>query len=281
MPVVWVSTCQAVNGARPAASSSGSQRESGAVSGKRPVWARRMTVVATIGLVIDASRQTALVPIRGPSSGGNASIRTSPSAPATATMANGTVPASTWRSATANAVSKACGSGACAGIATNDTPPGRNLAAEHPRRDAMPTTIRSLGLRLVLAAAVAAGVGACSLLPPGTVPEAFAPGRRHLRGVRRRVPAGPVRLPGRDPSRRPGGPQRRHGADRGRVVAAAARRARSRRPTGTAILAQPFTGECPTNVDGQEQVYTFHREPARRSWSPPARWRSTRPRSRS
>ena len=25
-----------------------------------------------------------------------------------------------------------------------------------------------------------------------------------------------------------------------------------------AILAVPFTGECPVNVDGQEQTYTFH-----------------------
>ena len=64
---MWVSTCQAVNGARPAASSSGSQRASGAVSAKVPSWTSRMTAVATIGLVIDASRQTALVPIRGPS----------------------------------------------------------------------------------------------------------------------------------------------------------------------------------------------------------------------
>jgi hypothetical protein len=28
-----------------------------------------------------------------------------------------------------------------------------------------------------------------------------------------------------------------------------------------AILAVPFTGECPVNFDGQEQVYTFHVEP--------------------
>ena len=25
-----------------------------------------------------------------------------------------------------------------------------------------------------------------------------------------------------------------------------------------AILAVPFTGECPRNVDGQESIYTFH-----------------------
>ena len=28
-----------------------------------------------------------------------------------------------------------------------------------------------------------------------------------------------------------------------------------------AILANPFTGDCPTAYDGQEQVYTFHVEP--------------------
>ncbi len=36
------------------------------MSGNRPVWASRITSVAKIGLVIEASRHIALVPTRGP-----------------------------------------------------------------------------------------------------------------------------------------------------------------------------------------------------------------------
>ena len=106
-PVVCVSTCHAVIGGRPGVSSSGSQVESGAVSEKRPSSTRRMTAVATIGLVIEASRQTAAAPTGAASFGGTASRRIVPAALATPRMTNGTTPSSTWRAARAKARSRA------------------------------------------------------------------------------------------------------------------------------------------------------------------------------
>ena len=51
-----------------------------------------MTAVATIGLVIEASRHTASTPIRGPSVGPNDSRRIVPARSATPRITNGTVP---------------------------------------------------------------------------------------------------------------------------------------------------------------------------------------------
>ena len=59
--------------------------------------------MAVIDLVIEASWQIASVPIRRPSGSPNASSRTTPSAPATPRIANGTVPASTCVRARSNA----------------------------------------------------------------------------------------------------------------------------------------------------------------------------------
>ena len=175
-PLVWVSTCHAVNGARPAVSSSGTQRDNGAVSGNRPSWARRATAVAVIGFVTDASRHTADVPSRGPSGGENASSRSTRSAPAIPSTTNGTDPVATWRAASSKAASKAW-----ARIGANDTSAGE--PGVRPRRPApMPASIASRGpgrshgptvLSLVLSAVLVAACGAgpaSSAVPPPTTP---------------------------------------------------------------------------------------------------------------
>ena len=63
-PVVWVSTCHVENGSEPGTVEPGSQPAIGSARSRRPASTSCRTAVATIGLVIEARRQTASTPTR-------------------------------------------------------------------------------------------------------------------------------------------------------------------------------------------------------------------------
>jgi hypothetical protein len=121
----------------------------------------------------------------------------------------------------------------------------------------MPTTLRSIGLRLVLVLIVAAGTGACSLLPPGTVPVALNPVLVTYEASGGECPAGMCSF--RADIHRDGTVVRSDGMDQVADPVSLARLVAGMEGADwEAILARPFDGECPTAFDGQEQVYTFH-----------------------
>ena len=95
MPVVWVRTCHGVIGAHASLTRAGGPPLIPCSSVIVPASTSCSTPMAVIDFVIDASWQTASVPIRRPPGSPNASSRTTPSAPATPRIANGTAPAST------------------------------------------------------------------------------------------------------------------------------------------------------------------------------------------
>jgi hypothetical protein len=120
----------------------------------------------------------------------------------------------------------------------------------------MPTTLRSIGLRLVLMAVVVS-VGACSLLPPGTVPEVFNPVLVTYEASGGECPQGECSFTAE--IHRDGTVVRSDGMDQTADPVSLARLiAAVDGADWEAILAKPFEGECPKSFDGQEQVYTFH-----------------------
>ncbi len=121
----------------------------------------------------------------------------------------------------------------------------------------MPKNVLSFATRLVLLVAAAVALGACDLLPPGTVPEALNPVLVTYEASGGECPQGACGF--RAEIRRDGTIVRSDGkpqtvddqtlAQLAQQVAVA---------DWDAILARPFEGECPKNFDGQEAVYTFH-----------------------
>jgi len=121
----------------------------------------------------------------------------------------------------------------------------------------MSTTFRSLAARIALIVAAATALGACSLLPPEAVPEVLNPVIVTYAAEGGECPQAPCGFQAE--IRRDGSVRRSDGMAQtvdepsltrliGQVEAA----------DWTAILAKPFTGECPRNVDGQESIYTFN-----------------------
>ena len=226
-------------------------RRAGPSAGSGPSWASRMTAVATIGLVIDASRQTALVPIRGPSA------RRERVEADDALGAGDPEDHERDRAGLdlAGGEARSAGSKACA-HRRNDTPAagtarGRRASRRHAhdrprRRPGSPRARR--GRRPLVPAA---------LLPPGAVPEALNPVLVTYETSGGECPEGPcgftaeIHRDGRSTAatawRRPSTPRRSRASS-----------SRSERADWDAILAVPFEGECPRNFDGQEEIYTFH-----------------------
>lgn len=120
----------------------------------------------------------------------------------------------------------------------------------------MPTTPRSLAARLLLAAVAVTALGACSLLPPEAVPAALNPVLVTYQAEGGECPQGPcgfraeIRRDG-TVTRSDGMAQTVDGPSLTRLVEQVGA------ADWRAILARPFIGECPRNVDGQESVYTF------------------------
>jgi len=121
----------------------------------------------------------------------------------------------------------------------------------------MLTPIRSLTVQLLLAGALAAAVAACGLLPPGAVPEPLNSVLVTYEAAGGECPEGPCGF--RAEIRRDGTVTRSDGVEQ---TVDAPSLARLVEQVGAAdwdaILATPFEGECPRNVDGQESIYTFH-----------------------
>lgn len=127
----------------------------------------------------------------------------------------------------------------------------------------MPTPARIAVVRLtaaVLALGLAATLAGCGLLPPGSVPEALVSPLVTFETRGGECPQGECGFKAEILSdghvvRSDGVAQVADPASLARlaeVVAAA---------DWEAILAVPFDGECPRNVDGQEELYTFHVAP--------------------
>jgi hypothetical protein len=117
--------------------------------------------------------------------------------------------------------------------------------------------LRSLAARLVLIALAAAALGACSLLPPEVVPQALNPVIVTYVTEGGECAQGPCGF--RAEIRRDGTVTRTDGMAQ-TVDEPSLKRLVEQVNTAdwTAILAEPFTGECPRNVDGQESIYTFN-----------------------
>jgi hypothetical protein len=141
----------------------------------------------------------------------------------------------------------------------DDTPDTEPLVAVS-RPAAMPMTIRILAVLLLLAGALVAAVAACGLLPPGAVPEPLNGVLVRYEAVGGECPEGPCGFTAE--IRRDGTVMR---SDRMEQTVDAPSLARLVEQVGVAdweaILATPFEGECPRNVDGQESIYTFHLGP--------------------
>ena len=120
----------------------------------------------------------------------------------------------------------------------------------------MSTTFRSFAARLVLIAAAATALGACSLLPPEVVPEALNPVIVIYVAEGGECPQAPYGFQAE--IRRDGSVKRSDGMAQ-TVDASSLKRLIEQVAAADwkAILAKPFTGECPRNVDGQESTYTF------------------------
>ena len=121
----------------------------------------------------------------------------------------------------------------------------------------MPTMLRSFAARLVLMALAATALGACSLLPPEVVPEALNPVVVTYATEGGECAQGPCGFQAE--IRRDGTVKRSDGMAQ-TVDEPSLRRLveQVNAADWTAILARPFTGECPKNVDGQESTYTFN-----------------------
>lgn len=121
----------------------------------------------------------------------------------------------------------------------------------------MPTTRRSLAVRLLLAGSLATILGACGLLPAGAVPEPLNAVLVTYETAGGECPEGPCGFTAE--IHRDGTVTRSDGMEQ---TVDAPSLARLVEQVGTAdwdaILAVPFEGECPRNFDGQEQIYTFH-----------------------
>jgi hypothetical protein len=121
----------------------------------------------------------------------------------------------------------------------------------------MPTMLRSLAARLVLMAVASTALAACSLLPPEAVPEVLNPVIVTYALEGGECPQGPCGF--RAEIRRDGSVIRSDGMAQ-TVEEPLLKRLIEQVKTADwkAILARPFTGECPRNVDGQESIYTFN-----------------------
>ena len=128
------------------------------------------------------------------------------------------------------------------------------------RPDAMPGTIHSSATRLALLVVAAIALGACGLLPPGAVPEALNPILVTYEASGGECPQGPCGF--KAEIHRDGTVVRSDGVAQTVDSDSLARLARQVAAADwEAILARPFEGECPKNVDGQEETYTFHVAP--------------------
>jgi hypothetical protein len=124
----------------------------------------------------------------------------------------------------------------------------------------MPVIFCSLALRTLLLLAVTALLGACSLLPPGTVPAALDQPLVTFEASGGECPQGACGF--RAEIFRDGRVTRTDGMTQTVDLPSLQRLvAQVERADYAAILAVPFVGECPRNFDGQEQVYTFHVAP--------------------
>jgi hypothetical protein len=111
-------------------------------------------------------------------------------------------------------------------------------------------------LAAALLAAVLLGLGACSLIPPEAVPEALNPVIVTYEASGGECPEGPCGF--RAEIRRDGSVTRSDGM--AQAVDEPSLKRLIEQVEGAdwkAILARPFSGECPRNVDGQESIYTF------------------------
>ncbi len=119
----------------------------------------------------------------------------------------------------------------------------------------MPSIVR-LAARFALALLIAAALGACGLLPPGIVPEAFNPALVTYEASGGECPQGPCGF--RADILRDGTVVRSDGtAQTVDAQTLALLTSQVEDADWDAILARPFEGECPKNFDGQEEVYTF------------------------
>jgi hypothetical protein len=120
----------------------------------------------------------------------------------------------------------------------------------------MPTTIRSLVARLALIAMAATALGACSLLPPEAVPEVLNQVVVTYAAEGGECPQAPCGFQAE--IRRDGSVERSDGMAQTVDEPSLDRLIEQVEAADwEAILARPFTGECPRNVDGQESIYTF------------------------
>jgi hypothetical protein len=112
-------------------------------------------------------------------------------------------------------------------------------------------------LVLALAATLAATLGACSLLPPGTVPSTLTGPIVTFQSEGGECPQGECGF--KAEIWRDGRVVRSDGMAQ-TVDEMSLRRLVEQvdRADWEAILAVPFEGECPRNFDGQEEIYTFH-----------------------
>jgi hypothetical protein len=120
----------------------------------------------------------------------------------------------------------------------------------------MPATFRALAVRLLLVGALAAALCACGLLPPGALPEPFNDVLVTYETVGGECPDGPCGFTAE--IRRDGTITRSDGVEQAVDAPSLARLVSGIASADwDAILARPFTGECPKNFDGQESIYTF------------------------
>ena len=121
----------------------------------------------------------------------------------------------------------------------------------------MPTILRPLAVRLLLVALAATAIGACSLLPPEVLPEALNPIVVTYATEGGECAQGPCGFQAE--IRRDGTVKRTDGLAQTVDEPSLERLVEQVDAADwTAILARPFTGECPKNVDGQESIYTFN-----------------------
>jgi hypothetical protein len=121
----------------------------------------------------------------------------------------------------------------------------------------MPRTLPSVITRMLIVFAAAGGLAACSLLPPGALPVALDQPLVTFEASGGECPQGECGI--RADIFRDGRVVRTDGMTQlvdppslERLIA------QVENADFAAILAVPFTGECPRNYDGQEQTYTFH-----------------------
>jgi hypothetical protein len=120
----------------------------------------------------------------------------------------------------------------------------------------MPATLPPLR-RLLFLLAATASLGACSLLPTGASPLAADEPLVAYATIGGECPDGDCGFTAE--ILRDGTVNRTDGLEQTVDPATLARLVEEVEEADyEAILAVPFVGECPTHVDGQEQLYTFH-----------------------